>query len=307
LQNDFALAPEKEAEYRDNVGPIVQDKTFDELPEAIQKRIKRYVLNIIKLPANLELGLRLEIFRRINEGGEPLSPQDLRLAVFGQSERVYLIRLAGVCDRDQEGFHRMIRAGKEKYKLDDPWKEDDKWKLWWNDAIGQAPSQMFLYYVVCRDLSNLEQLLKSETQRSLGVKYEGTTVSVLDIYLAQLQYEDQHPTRAARMLANLNVLQNWFAEFELWFNEIKMAKVPHISPNSATKVALFIAGAIRVWGTPDKVRENQWEAVQVLLTKGPRQIKEAIEVEYPITKGKWPGQKAQIDAMVTICRKIAQM
>jgi hypothetical protein len=308
LNGRFELASEDETEYRDNVGPIIQGKTFEQLPDAIKKQIKRYVLNLVILPQGLELGLRLEIFRRINEAGEPLSPQDLRLAVFGQSKRVYFIRLAGVYDREREGARRMIEAGRTKHDLDYPWRNDSAWKQWWTDswhAIGQAPSQMVLYYLICRDLNNLQQLLDSErAQRSLNVRYDRTTSCVLDIYTAQLQYEDQNPGDAALMLAHIDLLQRWFSEFELWFNEIKMAKIPRINPNSATKIALFIASAIEVWGTPDKLTEGQWELAQVFLTQGPGRIFEVIGLPYPIAKGKWPGQKKQIDATVEICRKI---
>jgi uncharacterized protein with ParB-like and HNH nuclease domain len=89
LKGTFALSPESDTEYAENVGPLVQERRFAELPDAIQKCIRRYMLNVIVLPKDLELGLRLEIFRRINEAGVPLSSQDLRLAVFGQSQRVY--------------------------------------------------------------------------------------------------------------------------------------------------------------------------------------------------------------------------
>jgi hypothetical protein len=311
LAGKFALVSEEDAEYRDNVGPIIQGKKYADLPKEIQKQIKRYVLTIIKLPAQLDLGLRLEVFRRINEAGVPLSPQDLRLAVFGQSKRVHLIRLAGVYDREREGSRRMIEAAKKHYGLDYPWTEPKGWTQWWTDnwhAIGQAPSQMFLYYVICKDIKNLQVLLaSSKAQKSLSVKYDKTTASVLDIYTAQVQYEDQPSTDAAKMLVNLKTLRRWFEEFELWFNEIKMVKIPRIAANSATKIALFIAAATEVWGTPDELQENQWEAVQVFLTQGPRKIKAEIGVEYPIAKGKWPGQKKQIDATRTICQKISQM
>lgn len=181
--------------------------------------------------------------------------------------------------------------------------------LWWTDnwhVIGQAPSQMFLYYTICRDIKNLEMLLQSEkARRLLSVRYDGTTSSVLDIYTAQLEYEDRNSTDGANILANLNTLRGWFDEFELWFNEVKMVRVPRIVPNSATKIALFIASAIDVWGTPDQLEENQWEAVQVFLTEGTGAISKEIGVDYPIAKGKWPGQKKQIDATVKLCQKIS--
>ena len=74
-----------------NVGPLVQGKKFTQLSPAIRKQIERYVLNFILLPKDLSLNMRSEIFRRINEGGVPLSAHDLRLASFGGSPRVSLI------------------------------------------------------------------------------------------------------------------------------------------------------------------------------------------------------------------------
>src|SRR5438445_2509310 len=47
------------------------------------------------------------------------------------------------------------------------------------------------------------------------------------------------------------------------FNTIKQAKVPRIATNSSTKIALFIAAACQVWGTPNKVTEQQWQLVQI--------------------------------------------
>jgi len=94
----FKLASEDDVEYAENVGPLIQGKPFANLSDEIKSQIMAYTLNILVLPKQLDLNLRLEIFRRINEGGVPLSPQDLRLATFGESKRVYFIRLAGVFD-----------------------------------------------------------------------------------------------------------------------------------------------------------------------------------------------------------------
>lgn len=151
LHGGFALAPESDVEYAENVGPLIQGKKFSELDPEICQQIEGYTLNFIVLPKNLDLKLRLEIFRRINEGGVPLSAHDLRLATFGESKNVYFIRLAGVFDSARDGSNRMIVAGKEKFGLEYPWQNPSAWKAWWTDtthASGQAPSQMFLYYVL---------------------------------------------------------------------------------------------------------------------------------------------------------------
>lgn len=309
IKGSFALGPEADVEYSDNVGALIQGRRFSELAEAIQKCIKRYVVNIIILPKDLELSLRLEIFRRINEAGVPLSPHDLRLAVFGQSDRVYFIRLAGVFDPEREGASRMIKAAREKYGVDYPWADSSAWKDWWIDsaqAAGQAPSQMFLYYVISRDLANVGALLESyKVQEQLGVRYDRTTISVLDLYVAQLQNETLNPADSPKLLADLGTLKVWFAEFELWFNAIKQAKVPRIGTNSSTKIALFIAAASQVWRTPGNLTEDQWQLVQIFLTQGPSKIEASIGLPYPITKGKWPGQKTQIEKTIEVCQLVA--
>jgi hypothetical protein len=310
FRGDFALATEDEPEYASNVGPVIQGKRFAELPEPIQRSIRYYVLNLIVLPTNLDLGLRLEIFRRINEAGTPLSAHDLRLAIFGQCDRVYFIRLAGVFDREREGAMRMIKAAKEKYGLDHPWKDPSAWKDWWIDsaqAAGQAPSQMFLYYLIARDVAKVDELLASEAlQNRLGLRYDRTTISVLDLYAAQMQHETLHPEEAPKALPSLQTIREWFESFELWFNTIKQQKVPRIGTNSSTKIALFIAAATQVWKTPEKINEKQWELVQIFLTQGPSAIERDIGLAYPIAKGKWPGQKKQILATGEICQLIAR-
>ncbi len=308
IHDGFALAKESDVEYAENVGPLVQGKKFSQLPTAIRKQIERYVLNFILLPKDLSLHLRLEIFRRINEGGVPLSAHDLRLASFGGSPRVSLIRLAGVFDPDREGARRMLDAAKSSFDINYPWKANAGWKEWWVDkaqSAGQEPSQMYLYYVIARDLQDVETLLSSNTlHQALKLKYDRTTISVLDLYCAQLQNEES--AGAAKVLATVETMHTWFDEFELWFNALKTEKVPKIPVNSSTKIALFIAGAIAAWGKPDKVSEPQWEKIQVLITQGPGKIKELLGFELPTTRGKWPGQKSQIQEVLGICQRLSK-
>lgn len=308
MHDGFALAKETDVEYAENVSPLVQGKKFSQLSTAIRKQIERYVLNFILLPKDLSLHLRLEIFRRINEGGVPLSAHDLRLALFGGSPRVSLIRLAGVFDSQREGARRMLDAAKSAYGIDYPWKAHAGWNDWWADkaqSAGQEPSQMFLYYVIARNLAGTNTLLSSTAlHQSLKLKYDRTTISVLDLYCAQLQNEES--SEAARMLATFETMRNWFADFELWFNALKTEKVPKIPVNSSTKIAFFIAGAAGAWGKPESVTDVQWQKIQVLLTQGPGKIHDILGLELPVTRGKWPGQKAQIEGVLAICQKISK-
>jgi hypothetical protein len=83
--------------------------------------------------------------------------------------------------------------------------------------------------------------------------------------------------------------------------------VPRVHPNSSTKLAFFIAGAAQEWDSPGALSEPQWEQVQLFLTKGPTEIKAALGMEFSGTRGKWPGQKRQIEQTFGICKKIAKI
>src|SRR5581483_9133120 len=103
MKDGFALAAADDLEYANNVGPFLSEKKFSQLDPRIQRQIEKYTMNLIVLPKNLDLTLRLEIFRRINEAGVPLSAHDLRLATFGGNDRMQLVRLAGIFDVAREG------------------------------------------------------------------------------------------------------------------------------------------------------------------------------------------------------------
>ena len=83
-------------------------KTYENLSDNWRKAFRRYNLTLVSLPSNMDLSLRLEIFRRINEGGTPLSGQDIRLSYYSQSESVKFIQAVGFFDPLREGARRVI-------------------------------------------------------------------------------------------------------------------------------------------------------------------------------------------------------
>ncbi|MBI3723690.1 DUF262 domain-containing protein [bacterium] len=306
LKDQFALASAADVEYADNVSALIAGKKFSQLDPRIQKQIEKYTLNLIVLPKNIDLSLRLEIFRRINEAGVPLSAHDLRLATFGASDRVQLIRLAGIFDLQREGSRRMIDSAKKRFGLDFPWKQHQAWAAWWSGAAqsaGQSPSQMFLHYLIARDPARVHMLQKDDVQRALKVKYHGTTTSMLDLYCAQAEVESGQ--EVTQILSDMPTLVRWFADFEQWFNVVKIFRVPRISVNSSTRVALFIAAAAMTWKSPDAVTDSQWEDADCFLTQGPSRIKQVLGVDYAVAKGKWPEHKRQIEKTYEVCRVIS--
>jgi uncharacterized protein with ParB-like and HNH nuclease domain len=80
---------------------------YENLHESWQKAFRRYNLTLVTLPQGMPLNLRLEIFRRVNEGGTPLSGQDIRLSYYSESS-----------DRQIHPISRNLRQGSSGSRTD---------------------------------------------------------------------------------------------------------------------------------------------------------------------------------------------
>lgn len=72
----------------------LEGKTYNELPRNYQRRIKETVLTIYLIEKGTPPQVKFNIFRRINTGGEPLSPQELRHALNPGQATKFLDKLA---------------------------------------------------------------------------------------------------------------------------------------------------------------------------------------------------------------------
>ena len=172
-------------------------KTFAELPPAYQQAFKKYRLTVIKLR---NLGdMRLEVFRRINQGGTPLSGQDIRLAYYGSdSPSLALVRLAGVYDPERPAAKRFMEHAKS-FCMEYPWKNEivrQSWMDWWEGrdiAKGQTASEMFLWALICSQYNILDSLLNNEMAlATLKCRFNGSIDAALDAFCAQLSYDDKN-------------------------------------------------------------------------------------------------------------------
>ena len=114
-------------------------------------------------------GMQLEVFRRINQGGTPLSGQDIRLAYYGdQSPAVAFIRLAGIFDVEREAAQRFREGARARYGFEDPWLDTgaaDAWKDLWDEkdiARGQTSSEMFLLALMAAQYSELDGIIQNK-------------------------------------------------------------------------------------------------------------------------------------------------
>ena len=90
-------------------------KNYDELPRNYQRRIDETVLTVYLIEKGTPSKVKYNIFRRINTGGLPLSPQELRHAINPGSATKFLDKLA-----KSKEFQQATSIGKRKQeRMDD--------------------------------------------------------------------------------------------------------------------------------------------------------------------------------------------
>lgn len=331
-ENKISISDDSKIDYIAPTSALYAGKKYNQLIPTLKNIFSDYPLTIIYLPKSLDLQTKLEIFRRINEGGTPLSAQDIRLSLYIQSKSVTFIRLVGIyrssketvenySETDEEAevikkpFQRMLELA-EKKGIYNPWdslpSSRELWYGWWegkDKAKGQTPSLMFLWYLVCLERETLDGLLKRA--KHLPVTLGGLTETALNIYCTQLQYQELGKGVDDKdILSSFNVIRgDYFEQFAIWMQFILSRGLPGISVDKYKQLALFIAGAVELNISPEKLREKQWkEAGQFI--RNPRKKGNAVlnnEDGYPEPRGRWggnKGQKQQCEKTVEIVRRL---
>ncbi|MDB5391651.1 MAG: hypothetical protein JWM11_7297, partial [Planctomycetaceae bacterium] len=249
FKNDFTLSKGDECPYYGSSSHYA-GKTFHQLADVWQRAFRRYNLTLVTLPETVDLSLRLEIFRRINDGGTPLSGQDIRLSYYSQSPCVRFIQVVGIFDSARQGAQRMINDLGYSW----PWEPDPQraaqWKEWWEDskaAVGQTASEMFLWYLIGEHRDKVVDLLGDEQALAkLRIRFRGNTDEVLDIICAQLKQEDLNPAEP-RLFPPLDDLQKkLFPKFAGWWYKIRMECGPSASVAKHRAIALLIPSLLKV-------------------------------------------------------------
>jgi hypothetical protein len=289
-------------------------KKFSELHQDLQNTFNDYPLTVIYLPRNIDLTTKLEIFRRINEGGTPLTSQDIRLSYYSDSKSIVFIRLAGTYT-NSEATSRVIESA-EKRGVPSPWKNYPKaweiWQDWWKDktrAKGQTPSEMFLWYLVLRYRDALDQLLSNQNaMEHLTLSFREKTEEALDIYCAQLQYTEVNG--GTTIFPGFgNGIEQEFNYFATWIEYILGAHLPGLSVDKYKQMALFIGACVELKIEPDQIGDDSLDAIAEFI-RTPRQSGNKWLGEkggYPEPKGRWRGsrgQKGQCDLTVELLKKI---
>ncbi len=304
-QNSFSLVPADDAAYISPNSLHYAGKFFRDLPLQYQQAFRRYRLTTIKLRQIEEY--RLEIFRRINQGGTPLSGQDIRLAYYGEgSPSVTFVRLAGIFDEERPAARRSILNAREKYAIEFPWKSPElaTWRDWWEDkelAKGQTASEMFLWALVASTPEQLDNLLaNSATLAHLKVKYDRTVDSALDAFCAQLRYQDREDAAEPPLLATFGEIRDRFTpHFQQMFQSIAGVYATSTRVTKYRTVATVIGAAYAAEIEAELLVPKDWAKIAKFVN-APSDAAKSVGIDFPQSKGRWDGlrgYKAQLIAV----------
>jgi len=90
----------------------IEGKSYQELPRHYQRRIEETQLTVYVIEKGTPTAVKYEIFRRINTGGMPLSPQEIRNALNQGEATKFIAELA-----DMEEFKKVTKLDQSKKKL----------------------------------------------------------------------------------------------------------------------------------------------------------------------------------------------
>lgn len=314
FKNKHRLVEAQDAPYISPHHTQYAGKTFDELPGAYQQAFKKYRLTVIKLR---NLGdMRLEVFRRINQGGTPLSGQDIRLAYYGEfSPSLAFVRLAGVFHPDRQASRRFIDTASAKYRMSYPWTEKpilEAWADWWAEkeiARGQTASEAFLWMLVTAQVEQLNNILVSPSAlRSLNVRFNRGIDAALDAYCAQLSWQDRNTTVVPGLFTRDQLETVVFPYFQEWIGTVLIRKAPNLNVTKNRTLSSVIGAAFSQGLDPKKITAVQWDALVEFLRR-PKEVAESRGFEWPQSKGKWDGGRgyyAQLKAVCSIVRDIVK-
>jgi hypothetical protein len=286
-------------------------KFFDALPQELKSVFNDYPLTIIYLPQSLDLSTKLEIFRRINEGGTPLTGQDIRLAYYSVSRAVTTIRLAGVHGAGLAAT-RMLKSAKDR-QIPNPWEKWPEsyrlWSDWWKGRLtarGQTPSEMFLWYLVTLSREPLNSLLSTPGQmKHLNLSFRGSTEEALDVYCAQLLWTDENG--GVKVFPSGEQLQDKFDTYADWIERFLERGLSGVSVDKYKQVALLIGALVGGKFQAEQISNDAWDAFG-LFARSPREAgKKWLEGGYPEQKGRWLGKSGQYMQCVQACKLVEKI
>jgi hypothetical protein len=244
--------------------------------------------------------IRYEVFRRINQGGVPLSGQDIRLAYYGESSpSLAFIRLVGVYDSARDAAKTFQKNAKDDFGIEYPWKDEDAYETWheiWQGkdiARGQTASEMFLWSLVTAQHNTMNDILNdNDVLRTLKVRFDRGIDEVLDVYCAQVQDQDKKKGSPAVLMAFEEMRDKYFPHFQafisnLWSNGVRLSIQKH-------RTAATVIGAAykqKISGEKITKKKQRGYVVEFIRHASDRDgfSKNSYGIDWPESKGRWDG------------------
>jgi hypothetical protein len=302
--NKLRLVDSQDAPYLSPNSVHYAGRTYDELPDAYRQAFKKYRLAVIKL-RNLN-HMRLEVFRRINQGGTPLSGQDIRLAYYGEkSPSLAFIRLVGVYAPEKLAGKRFLENSKEKFGITHPWTSKsalETWRDWWEDkevARGQTASEMFLWSLITAQVQKLNTILQNDAAlQTLNVRFNRAIDEALDAYCAQLSWQDSNSGVPPALMPLDEMRDRFFPWFQRWFDLLIGEKGTSLNVNKHRLVGAVIGAAYAAQVNDGTFTDQQWTDL-VEFVRRPAPLAGKYGATWPASKGRWDGDRgyrAQMEA-----------
>ena len=296
FKGDFPLVASDDAPYLSPNSTHYAGKKFEELPNVYKQAFKKYRLAIIKL-RNLEGDMRLEIFRRINQGGTPLSGQDIRLAYYGEkSPIITLVRLVGIYDPERDASKRFLERA-AGLGVANPWRDQDAaevWKDWWENrpiSRGQTASEAFLWSLMAAQIERVNQLMENkDTHKTINVVFNGDIEGTLNTYCAMVVYQENHPEVPPILMTLAEMTEKFFPYFESWIKILVGVKGSTLPVTKHRTVAAIIGAAYSKNIDLKKLSDQEWTDV-VEFVRRPAEMAKLVGCEWPLSKGRWSGAK----------------
>jgi hypothetical protein len=287
-------------------------KTFDELPAVYQQSFRRYRLAVIKLRDLAEM--RLEVFRRINQGGTPLSGQDIRLAYYGEaSPSLAFIRLVGIYDAKRHAANRFSSTAQNKYGLANPWTAHPNASLAWFDlwddkelARGQTASEMFLFAILAARHGEIDNIIQNgDALAKLGVRFNKSLDEVLDVACAQYRYQDGHPDRPPLLPPLAELQSRLFPYFATWIEKLTSFG-PSLGVQKHRMMAITIGAAYRCGIDPHALDLAGWGRA-IELVRQTQAICEGMGETWPQSRGRWDGPRGHRAQLAVLERVVGRL
>jgi hypothetical protein len=193
----------------------------------------------------------------------------------------------------------------------------DLWQRWWagkNKARGQTPSLGYLWYLVSRSYKELHQLLDGNVAH-LRLSFNDNIDTALDIFCAQLRYQDERPPDAFGHILPCfkDIVGPLFDDFAIWIGAMLERGAVGLGPDKFKQIMLFIGAAAAQGLRPDDLNNVQWTVLSRFLahTRQNANLILGASVRFPEPKGRWGphserGQFAQCKVMHQIAARLRE-